>query len=183
MTEANGADTRKIDWKRFLAVFLPIFILVGFTIVFSGSSSDSDCGDCSSSSADLSGVCGEPVNLDKSGTVKFLQNLSIKSASTDLRCGYGVSWSYKWTKAKKTDKKPPINISISAPKGGVSKANSGDTGGSDGYSGTYTVARGSVSGTAPVLGTITVSASTSDPAMLFDSISVNLHLVYSSVKK
>jgi hypothetical protein len=189
MTEETGNNDiikRKLDWKRYITVLLPVFVIILFTIVFSGSSSSSDCGggdsDCSSSSADLAGACGEPVKVDKSGTVTLLQSLNLKSASTDLRCGFGVSWSYSW-KDKTSTKKPPITIAVSAPKGGTSKANSGDTGGGNGWAGTYTVARGNVSGSAPVLGTISVTASAYDPSMLLDKVSVNLHLVYSSVKK
>lgn len=179
MAEENGAITKRIRWKTYISVFLPIVILTGFALVFSGSSSSSDCGDCSSSSADLSGVCGEAVNVDKSGTVRPVFSVTAKSGSTDLRCGYGVSWSYKW---KTKNKKPPITIAISAPKGGTSKANSSDSGGADGYSGTYVIARGSISGSSPVTGTITVTASTMDPATLLDPVTVNLHLVYSAVK-
>jgi hypothetical protein len=94
------------DWKRYVSVFLPVILLIGFTIVFSGSSSSSDCGssdsDCSSSSADLGGACGEPANVDKSGIIKTFQSLSLTSGQTDIRCGYGVSWKYSWSKERKT---------------------------------------------------------------------------------
>lgn len=179
MAGEKGAHKYKTGWKTYISLFLPIVILTGFAIVFSGSSSSSDCGDCSSSSADLSGVCGEAVKVDKSGTVRPVFSVTAKSGTTDLRCGFGVSWSYKW---KSTTKKPPITIAVSAPKGGTSKANTSDTGGPDGYSGTYVIARGSVSGSSPVTGTITVTASTMDPATLLDPVTVNLHLVYSAVK-
>jgi len=187
MTEETGNKDviKKLDWKRYVTVLLPVFIIIGFTIVFSGTSSSSDCGgdsDCSSSGANLEGVCGEPVNVDKSGTVTLLQALNVKSASTDLRCGFGVSWSYSW-KDKTSTRKPPITIAVSAPKGGTSKANSGDAGSGNGWTGTYVVARGKVSGSAPVPGTISVTASAYDPSMLLDKVSVSLHLVYSSIKK
>ncbi len=182
-TDAPGRD-----WKRYLSVFLPVVLLIGFAIVFSGSSSSSDCGsgsDCSSSSADLSGVCGEPANVDKSGTIRTLQSLTLKSGQTDMRCGYGVSWKYNWSKAKKTPKTPNVSISVSASKSGSSKVNKSDTGGPDGgWSGTYIVARSSVGGKDPVLGTITVTASfTPDVTTLLDSVNISTHLVYSTLKK
>ncbi len=183
-TGEKGVITKKTDWKRFISVFLPVVVIIGFTIVFSGASSGSDCGgdsDCSSSGANLEGVCGAPINLDKAGQIRFPGSVSIKSAQTDLRCGYGVSWSYNWVNAKKTPKKPAVNISVSASKGGSGKVNSSDSGGGNGWAGTYVVARGS--GDTPVMGTISVTASTSDPTTLLDPISVSLHLIYSSVKK
>lgn len=179
MAEETGSSVRNNGWKTYISIFLPVVIMAGFALFFSGSSSSSDCGDCSSSSADLSGVCGEAIKVDKSGSIRPLVSVTAKSGTTDLRCGFGVSWSYKW---KNNSKKPPITIAISAPKGGTSKANSNDTGGSDGWSGTYTIARSSISGSSPVTGTITVTASTMDPATLLDPVTVNLHLVYSAVK-
>jgi len=169
------------DWKWYLSVFMPVALLIGFAIVFSGSSSSSDCGgdsDCSSSPADLSAACGAPANVDKSGTIRILQPLSIKSGQTDIRCGYGVSWSYSWSKEKKPPTTPNVTISVTAPKSGSSKANKSDTGGA----GTYNVARGNVSGKDPVLGIITVTASYSD-ASLLDSANVTLYIVYSTIKK
>jgi len=192
MDEETGkkcAINRKTDWKRFISVFLPVIIIIGFSIVFSGTSSSSDCGsdsDCSSSnsSAGLEGVCGEPVNLDKSGTIKILQSISMKSAQTDLRCGYGLSWEYNWTKEKKTPKKPNVSISVSTTKSGSAKVNKEDISGSDGWSGTYIVKRGSVSGSSPVPGAISVKASfTPDVTTLLDSVNISMHLVYSSVAK
>jgi hypothetical protein len=180
-TGEKGVIKKKTDWTRFISIFLPVVIIIGFTIVFSGSSSSSDCGDCSSSSADLEGVCGAPINLDKSGQIRFPGSVSMKSAQTDMRCGYGVSWSYKWVNAKKTPKKPSVNIAVSASRGGSGKVNSSDSGGDNGWAGTYVIARGS--GDTPVLGTISVTASSSDPTTLLDPISVSLHLIYSSVKK
>ena len=176
------------DWKRYLSVLLPVVLLIGFAIVFSGSSSSSDCGpsdsDCSSSSADLGGACGEPANVDKSGTIKMLQSLSITSGQTDIRCGYGVSWKYNWSKEKKPPKTPNVSISVSAPKGGSSKVNKPDPGGPDGWSGTYIVARGSVGGKDPIPGTIKVTASfTPDMTTLLDSVNISMHLVYSPIKK
>ncbi len=179
--------TPRRTWKTYLSVFMPVILLIGFAIFFSGSSSSSDCGsdsDCSSSGADLSGSCGEPANLDKSGTIRTLQSLSLKSGSTDTRCGYGVSWKYSWTKEKKPPKTPNVSISVSGPKSSSSKVNRSDTGGSDGWSGTYNVARGSVGGKDPITGTITVTASfTPDVTSLLDSVNVSLHLVYSPLKK
>ncbi|MCX6005990.1 MAG: hypothetical protein NTZ34_01855 [Chloroflexi bacterium] len=172
------------DWKRYLSVFLPVVLLIGFAIVFSGSSSSSDCGDsdCSSSSADLSGVCGEPANVDKSGTIRTLQSLTLKSGQTDMRCGYGVSWKYNWSKARKTPKTPNVSISVSASKSGSSKVNKSDTGGPDSWEGTYIVARSG--GKDPVLGTITVTASfTPDVTTLLDSVNISMHLIYSTLKK
>jgi hypothetical protein len=187
MTEETGnkeITMKKQDWKRYITVLLPVFIIIGFTIVFSGTSSSSDCGDsdCSSSPANLEGVCGEALNVDKSGTVSLIAPLNAKSGTTDMRCGYGVSWSYSWTKTKTTPKRPPISISVTAGKGGSTKVNSTDTG-TTSWSGAYTIARGKVTGTTPVTGTISVTASTTDPTTLLDTIKVNLHLVYSSVKK
>jgi hypothetical protein len=185
-TDNKDIMRKKLDWKRYVTVFLPLVIILGFSIVFSGSSSSSDCGggdsDCSSSGPNLEGVCGEPVNVDKSGTVNLISSLNAKSASTDLRCGYGVSWSYSW-KGKTSTKKPPVSISVSAAKGGSSKVNSADTGGANGWAGTYVVARGKVSGSTPVTGIISVTASAYDPSMLLDSVNVSLHIVYSSIKK
>jgi|GEM_PF-2602776 hypothetical protein len=186
MKEEEVAHGR--GWKKYLSVFLPVVLLIGFAIVFSGSSSSSDCGssdsDCSSSSADLSGACGEPANVDKSGIIRTLQSLSLKSGQTDIRCGYGVSWKYNWSKEKKTPKTPNVSISVSASKSGSSKVNKSDTGGSDGWSGTYTVARGSVGGKDPIPGAITVTASfTPDVTTLLDSVNISMHLVYSTVKK
>jgi hypothetical protein len=176
------------DWKWYLSVIAPLILLLGFAVIFSGSSSGSDCGsdsDCSSSSADLTGVCGQPANVDKSGTIRALFPLTIKSAQTDLRCGYGVSWKYSWPTGKKATKAPNVSISVSAPKGGSSKINKSDTSGSDGWAGTYNVARGSVSGKDPVLGTISVTASFTPDSLLgaLDSANISLHLVYSSLKK
>jgi len=176
------------DWKRYLSIFLPWALLIGFAIVFSGSSSSSDCGssdsDCSSSSADLGGACGAPANVDKSGTIRTLQSLTIKSGQTDMRCGYGVSWKYNWSTEKKTPKTPNVSISVSAAKGGSSKINKSDTGGADGWAGTYTVARGSIGGKDPIPGTITVTASfTPDVTTLLDSVNISMHLIYSTVKK
>ena len=181
----NNSGNRPIKWKQLVSVFLPIVILTGLAIVFSGSSSDSDCSgyDCSDSGADLSGACGSPVNVDKSGTVKVFQSLVIRSAQTDLRCGFGVSWTYNWVKDKKPSKAPPVSISVSTSKSGSHKVNKTDTPGQDGYSGAFNVGQGSVGGTAPMPGTITVTASWTDITMFMDSANVTLHLVYSSIKK
>jgi hypothetical protein len=177
-------------WRYYLSVFLPAVLLIALAVVFSGSSSSSsDCGsgsDCSSSSgANLTGVCGAPANLDKSGSIRPVFSMSIKSGNTDMRCGYGLSWSYDWTKAKKTPTKPNVTISVSAPKGGISKANTADTLGDHGWAGTYNVMKGTIGGSSPIPGTITVTASYTPSGFsgLFDSVNVSLHLVYYPVKK